>query len=239
MSHRLQVIEELKLDFEVPYITGRGEAIDSMTVPVNEREHGLYFSYDLLKRTGRNLDILFPAEGIALLGQTTKQILHDLGMAPARVVLQLHECSPDTGSGSVEGRAPVNRGRDTVLIILTKTPFVYKFGYEMVLWHQAMHAKDRWERRFPSAHPMVHIGDWMDALWHFSIEGRLQSLGRPHYTKEERLDEAVKAFGGLPVAEPLPALARRLGDQLWGNAVTLTELLQMGHDLGLGATEPG
>jgi hypothetical protein len=237
MSHRLQVIEELKIDFDVPYITGRGEAIDSMTVPVNERKHGLYFSYDLLKRTDRNLDILFPPEGIALLGRTTKQILHDLDMAPARVVLQLHECSPDARSGSVEGRAPVNRDRDTVLIIITKTPFVYKFGYEMVLWHQTMHAKDRWECRFPSAHPMVHVGDWMDSLWHFSIDGRLQSMGKPHYSKEERLDEAVKAFTGLPQAEPAPALVRRLCDQLWGNKVTLTELLQIGQGLGLAAAE--
>ena len=136
-------------------------------------------------------------------------------------------------SGSVEGRAPVNRDRDTVLIIITKTPFVYKFGYEMVLWHQAMHAKDRWERRFPSAHPMVHVGDWMDSLWHFSIDGRLQNLGKPHYSKEERLDEAIRTFRELPQAEPVYGLVHRLCDQLWGKEVTMTELLQIGQSLGL------
>jgi len=128
MSHRLQIIEELKIDFEVPYVTARGEAIDCMVVPINERKHGLYFSYDLLKQTERNLDVLFPPEGIELLGRTTKEILREMGIAPARVILQLHECSPDAKSGSLEGRAPVNRDRDTVLIIITKTPFVYKFG---------------------------------------------------------------------------------------------------------------
>src|SRR4030042_5697467 len=194
MSHRLQVIEELKIDFEDPVITGRGAAIDCMVVPINERKHGMYFSYNLLKQTDRNLDVLFPPAGIEMLGRTTDQILHELGMAPAKVILQLHECSPDAKSGSLEGRAPVNRNRDTVLIIITKTPFVYQFGYEMVLWHQAMHAKDRWERRFPSVHPMVHVGDWMDSLWHFSIDGRLQNLGKPHYSKEERLDGAIRAF---------------------------------------------
>lgn len=239
MSHRLQVIEELKIDFEVPFITGRGEAIDCMVVPINERKHGLYFSYNLLKQTDRNLDVLFPPAGIEMLGRTTKQILHELGMAPAKVILQLHECSPDAKSGSLEGRAPVNRDRDTVVIIITKTPFVYKFGYEMVLWHQAMHAKDRWERRFPSAHPMVHAGDWMDSLWHFSIDGRLQNLGKPHYSKEERLDEGVRAFAGLFQDEPVPALVRRLCDQLWGNEVTLTELLQIGQGLGLGTAVRG
>ena len=238
MSHRLQTIEELKIDFEVPFITGRGEAIDCMVVPINERKHGLYLSYALSERSDRNLDVLFPPAGIELLGRTTKQILHELGMAPAKIILQLHECSPDTGSGSVEGRAPVNRDRDTVLIIITKTPFVYKFGYEMVLWHQAMHAKDRWERRFPSAHPMVHVGDWMDSLWHFSIDGRLQSLGKPHYSKEERVDEAIRTFAQLPQAEPVQELARRLCSQLWGTAVTMTELLQIGSRLGLGPTVP-
>jgi len=234
MSHRLQVLEELKIYFEVPYITGKGEAIDSTVVPINERKHGLYFSYDLLKRTDGNLDALFPTDGIELLGQTTKQILHELGMEPAKVVLQLHECSPDKGSGSVEGRAPVNRDRDTVLIRITKTPFVYRFGYEMVLWHQAMHAKDRWERRFPSAHPMVHVGDWMDSLWHFSIDGRLQNLGKPHYSKEERVDEAIRAFRQVPQAEPVQELVHRLCGQLWGNQVTMTELLQIGNRLGVG-----
>lgn len=231
MSHRLQVIEELKIDFEVPYITGRGEAIDFVTVPTNERRHGLYFSCDLLKQTERNLDVLFPPEGIELLGRTTKQILHEMGIAPAKVILQLHECSPDAKSGSLEGRAPVNRDRDTVLII-TKTPFVYKFGYEMVLWHQVMHAKDRWERRFPSAHPLVHIGDWMDSLWHFSIDGRLQNLGKPHYPKDERLDEAIRTLGRLPQSASTRELAHRLCDQLWGTEVTISQLLRIGNSLG-------
>lgn len=239
MSHRLQVIEELKIRFEVPYITGKGEAIDSMVVPINERKHGLYFSYDLLNRTARNLDVLFPTDGIELLGQTTKEILHELGMEPAKVILQLHECSPDAKSGSLEGRAPVNRDRDTVLIIITKTPFIYKFGYETLLWHQAMHAKDRWERRFPSAHPMVHVGDWMDSLWHFSIDGRLQNLGKLHYSREERMEEAIRSFRHLAQGEDVRGLVLGLCDQLWGNEVTMSQLLQIGNQLGLGSTVHG
>jgi hypothetical protein len=103
-----------------------------------------------------------------------------------------------------------------------------------VLWHQAMHAKDRWERRFPSAHPMVHVGDWMDSLWHFSIDGRLQNLSKPHYSKEERVDEAIRAFRQVPQAEPVQELVHRLCGQLWGHQVTMTELLQIGNRLGVG-----
>lgn len=236
MVHRLQVIEELKIDFEVPYVTGKGEAIDCITVQINERKQGIYFSYVLSEQTDRNLDVLFPPAGVELLGRMTKRTLHELGMNPTRIILQLHECAPDAKSGSVEGRAPVNRNRDTVLIIITKTPFVYKFGYDMVLWHQAMHAKDRWELRFPSAHPLVHVGDWMDVLWHFSIDGRLQNLGKPHYSREERLEEAIRVFREAGV-DSIEAQVQGLCGQLWGREVTMSELLQIGNSLGTTQTD--
>ena len=233
MPRRLQVIEELKIEFEVPYITGKGEVIDAATVQINERKQGVYFSYALSERTGRNLDVLFPQEGIDLLGQMTSQIIRDLGMNPRRIILQLYEYSPNVISLSAEGRAPVNRERDTVLVILTKTPFVYKFGYEMVLWHQAMHAKDRWEHRFPSAHPLVHVGDWLDVLWHFSIDGRLQNRGKPHYSREERVEEAIRVFQESGQVDSVQEQVERLCHQLWGKEVTMAELLDVGEDLGL------
>ena len=233
MGHRLQVIEQLKIGFEVPYVTGKGEAIDSITLQINERKQGVDFSYALSEPTDDDLDIMFPPEGINLLGRMIRQILQDLGMSPRRIVMQLYEYSPNARSRSAEGRAPVNRERDTVLIILTKTPFVYRFGYEMMLWHQAMHAKDRWEHRFPSAHPMVHAGDWIDVLWHFSIDGRLQNLGKPHYSKEERLEEAVRVFEELGQVDSIQERIERLRDQLWGKEVTMAELLQIGKSLGL------
>jgi hypothetical protein len=232
MPHRLQVIEEIKIEFEVPYITGKGEVVDAATVQINERKQGVCFSYALSKRTGKNLDVLFPPEGIDLLGQMTSQIIRDLGMSPRRIILQLYEYSPNAISLSAEGRAPVNRERDTVLIILTKTPFVYKFGYEMVLWHQAMHAKDRWEHRFPSAHPLVHVGDWLDVLWHFSIDGRLQNRGKPHYSREERVEEAIRVFRRLGQGDSTVGRIEGLCDELWGNEVSLLQLLDLGKSLG-------
>jgi hypothetical protein len=238
MAPRLEVIQELKLSYEVPYLTDRGEIIDNITVQINEQRQGVDISYALLEPTEQNLDNLFPSSGVDLLAQMTKRILQDLGVNPTRIILQLWEYSPTAGLYSVEGRAPVNKQRDTVLIILTKTPFIYKFGYELVLWHQAMHAKDRWEHRFPSTHPLVEAGEWLDVLWHFSIDGRLQSWGKPHYSRAERLEEATMALERLCHVKEPQAQVRELCHELWGQEVTLAQLVEIGRGLGVGST-PG
>lgn len=236
MAPRLEVIQELKLSYEIPYLTDRGEIIDNITVHINEQRQGVDISYALLEPTEQNLDELFPSSGIDSLVQMTKRILRDLGMDPPRIILQLWEYSLTTRLYSVEGRAPVNKQRDTVLIILTKTPFIYKFGYELVLWHQAMHAKDRWEHRFPSTHPLVEAGEWLDALWHFSIDGRLQNWGKPHYSRVERLEEATMVLEELPQIKEPQARARELCHELWGKEVTLAQLVEIGRGLGVEST---
>jgi hypothetical protein len=139
------------------------------------------------------------------------------------------------GPYSVEGRAPVNKQRDAALIIFTKSPFVYKFGYEMMLWHQAMHAKDRWERRFPAAHPQVQADEWLDTLWHFSIDGRLEARKKPHYTKAERLEEAAALFHKLRLSRDVTKRAMKACDGLWGREVTMSALVEMGKELDLEA----
>ena len=233
MAPRLEVVQELKLSYEVPYLTDRGQIIDNITVQINEQRQGVDISYALLEPTEQNLDNLFPSSGIDLLAQMTQRILQDLGINPPRIILQLWEYSPTTRLYSVEGRAPVNKERDTVLIILTKTPFIYKFGYELVLWHQAMHAKDRWEHRFPSTHPLVEAGEWLDVLWHFSIDGRLQNWGKPHYSRAERLEEATRVFEELSQVKEPQAQAKELCHELWGQEVTLAQLVEIGKGLGL------
>ena len=233
MAPRLKIIEELKIDYEIPYVTDRSEIIDSTTIQINEQRQGVGISYALLSPTEEKVKSLFPAEGVDNLARITKQILQDLGMQPNKTILQLWEYSPGVQLYSVEGRAPVNKQRDTVLIILTKTPFIYKFGYDLVLWHQAMHAKDRWEYRFPSTHPLEEVGEWLDALWHFSLDGRLQKLGKPHYSKEERLEEANRLLEGLCQIENLQNRVRELCDELWGKEVTFAQLLEIGRELGL------
>jgi len=233
MSPRVDVLEEIRLNYEMPYLTSKGEAIDALTVSINEHRQGVDISYALVDCTEEHLSSVFPSGGIDSLARMTKQVLHDLGVKPRRIILHLWEYSPVAGPYTVEGRAPVNKERDTVLIIVTKPPFVYKFGQELLLWHQAMHAKDRWEYRFPAAHPMVNAGAWLDALWHFSIDGRLQSWAKPHYSKAERLEEATDVLHKLCPRSDLQAVVSDLCDRLWGKEVTFSQLIDIGKGIGL------
>lgn len=235
MESRLKVIDKLRIDYEVPFVSDRGKILDHTIVRINERRKGVEISYALLDPTEQDIESLFPRDGMDSLAQMTKSVLNDLGVTPERIVLQMWDYSVTRGPYSIEGRAPVNKQRDAVLIIFTKTPFVYKFGFEMVLWHQSMHAKDRWERRFPAAHPLVQTGEWLDALWHFSIDGRLEAWNKPHYTKEERLEEAVALFRKLGLSSDVTDRAIRACDGLWGREVNMTTLVEMGKELGLEA----
>jgi hypothetical protein len=235
VESRLKVIDKLRIDYEVPFVSDRGRTLDHTIVRINERRKGVDISYALLDPTGQVLESLFPGDGMDSLAEMTGRILNDLGVTPKKIALQMWDYSVAQGPYSVEGRAPVNKQRDTVLIIFTKSPFVYKFGYEMVLWHQAMHAKDRWERRFPATHPQVQTGEWMDALWHFSIDGRLEARNKPHYTKAERLEEAASLFRKLRLSGDVTDRAMRACDELWGREVTMVALVETGKQLGLEA----
>jgi hypothetical protein len=235
VESRLKVIDKLRIDYEVPFVSDRGKILDHTIVRINERRKGVEISYALLDPTEQDLDSLFPRDGMDSLAEMTKSILSDLGVTPKRIALQMWDYSVAQGPYSVEGRAPVNKQRDTVLVIFTKSPFVYKFGYEMVLWHQAMHAKDRWERRFPASHPQVQADEWIDVLWHFSIDGRLEARNKPHYTKVERLEEAAALFRKLRLSGEVTDRALTACGGLWGREVTMAELVETGKSLGLEA----
>jgi len=235
VESRLKFIDKLRIDYEVPFVSDRGKILDHTIVRINERRKGVEISYALLDPTGQVLESLFPRDGMDSLAQMTKRILNDLGVTPERIALQMWDYSVTRGPYSIEGRAPVNKQRDAVLIIFTKSPFLYKFGYEMMLWHQAMHAKDRWERRFPAAHPQVQADEWLDALWHFSIDGRLEDWNKPHYGKAERLEEAAALFRKLRLSSDVTKRAMKACDGLWGREVTMSALVEMGKDIGLEA----
>ena len=235
VESRLKVIDKLRIDYEVPFVSDRGKILDHTIVRINERRKGVDISYALLDPTEQDLGNLFPRDGMDSLAEMTGSVLNDLGVTPKRIALQMWDYSVAKGPYSVEGRAPVNKQRDTVLVIFTKSPFVYKFGYEMVLWHQAMHAKDRWERRFPAAHPQVQADEWMDILWHFSIDGRLEAWSKPHYTKAERLEEATALFRKLRLSSDATDRAVRACNELWAKEVTMEALVQTGRELGLEA----
>jgi len=233
MASRLEIIEEQQIEYEIPFVTRRGETIRTTTIQINEKRGGVNVSYALTSPSGWELDRIFPTNGVDSLARMIRHIFNDLKVDPPNIILQLWEYSNVNGLYSLEGRAPVSKERDTVLIILTKTPFIYKFGYELVLWHQAMHAKDRLEYRFPSTHPLVEVGEWLDILWHFSVDGRLQQKGKPHYSKAERLDEAERLLGGICMVNNLSDQVKSICDELWGREVSIAEIVEVGKGLGL------
>ncbi len=237
VESRLKVIEKLRLDYEVPFVSDRGKVLDHTIVRINERRRGVAISYALLDPSEQDLETLFPHEGMDALAEMTRNVLADLNVTPRTVALQMWDYGETRGPYSLEGRAPVNKQRDTVLIIFAKSPLAYKFNYEMLLWHQCMHAKDRWERRFPAAHPQVQTGEWLDVLWHFSIDGRLEARGRPHYGRDERLEEAAAAFRRMDLSAQAADRALEACGDLWGREVTMDGLLGTAKGLGLEAGE--
>lgn len=239
MASRFQVKEEFKLNYEVPYLSGKGELIGCTTVPVMEEHHGVSISYAMTSPSPSAMENSFPAEGVSSLAATARFILDELEVKPHRTILQLWEHTPHNRLFSVEGRAPVSAERDAVLLILTKTPFIYRYDYDLVLWHQAMHARDRWERRFLSSHPLVEIGEWFDALWHLSIDGRLEAMGKPHYSRLERLEEVRAVLRDTRPAGDHLAEATQLCDDLWGKETTHSRLIEIGLELSLAGVTVG
>lgn len=239
VESRLKVIEKLRMDYEVPFVSERGKVLDHTIVRINERRKGVAISYAILDPSEQDLENLFPREGMDCLAEMTRGILADLDVTPQKIAMQMWDYGVTRGPYSLEGRTPVNKQRDTVLIIFAKSPLAYKFNYEMVLWHQCMHAKDRWERRFPAAHPQVQTGEWLDVLWHFSIDGRLEAWNRPHYNREERLEEASALFRRLSFPAGAAGRALEACRSLWGREVTMDSLVRMAEDIGLGAGAEG
>jgi hypothetical protein len=107
--------------------------------------------------------------------------------------------------------------------------------YDHVLYHELMHAKDCLEGRFPSC---GLIDPWKNvelalvtSFWHFSIEGRLEKLNKPHhdlrkvieaeYSLAKRLSEAWMTKFEKPITKEF---FEEFGNKLWGKEVTFQEL---------------
>lgn len=107
--------------------------------------------------------------------------------------------------------------------------------YNHVLYHELMHAKDCLEGRFPSCglidpYENVELA-LITSLWHFSIEGRLEKLNKPHedlqkvieaeYSFVRELSEVWRVKFKKPITKEL---FEELGNKLWGKEVTFQEL---------------
>ena len=109
---------------------------------------------------------------------------------------------------------------------------IYKEGipYDHVYYHELMHAKDVLEGRFPSCGRFVPYNapelSLITFLWHFSIEGRLQKLGKPHKEKEDTVTDEYYYMSSLYPNEKrfTKEFFQKLCDKLWGKEVTFQEI---------------
>src|SRR5512136_3491701 len=97
VESRLKVIDKLRIDYEVPFVSDRGKILDHTVVRINERRKGVEISYALLDPTEQDIESLFPRDGMDSLAEMTANILSDLAMAPRRTALQMWDYSVAQG----------------------------------------------------------------------------------------------------------------------------------------------
>lgn len=86
------------------------------------------------------------------------------------------------------------------------------------LYHELMHIKDVLSPRFPTIGCGIREMKIINLLWGFSIEGRLERMGKPHQEREE----AIRLLENSKTASR--EQAEGLCDKLWGKEVTYEEL---------------
>jgi hypothetical protein len=107
--------------------------------------------------------------------------------------------------------------------------------YDYILYHELMHAKDSLEGRFPSCglidpYENVELA-LITSLWHFSIEGRLEKLNKPHYELQKVIEAEysfMKELSEIWMTKFEKPITREFfeefGNKLWGKEVTFQEL---------------
>ena len=95
------------------------------------------------------------------------------------------------------------------------------------LYHELMHIRDILCGRFPTIGHGVKMS-LINFLWGFSIEGRLEKMGKPHLSREK----AIRSHGspdlqGLVSREQ----SKRFCNELWGKKVTYEHLKSIAEKL--------
>lgn len=89
------------------------------------------------------------------------------------------------------------------------------------LYHELMHIKDTISNRFPSIGRGIRNMALINFIWGFSIEGRLEKMGKLHLEREEAIrlhkDTALRGKVNRKQAE-------KLCNKFWGKEVTYEEL---------------
>ena len=92
------------------------------------------------------------------------------------------------------------------------------------LYHELMHIKDVLCGRFPSIGRGNHFHALMNLLWGFSIEGRLERMGKPHIERQKAANQSL--FLGVYGRKELISKekAEKLCEEFWGKEVRYEEI---------------
>jgi hypothetical protein len=163
-------------------------------------------------------------------------IMRDLNIEASRFLLEIKPEEAGTAACSVDKRKTIHlvlpvHLRNGHIIVPSRG-----IGENYILYHELMHAKDILEGRFPSVGIIDIEEDFKEYLCglaeDFSIEGRLERMGLPHYTREQSIANANDCIAEVYEMgfrkEEIQELfqkdfSERLCDDVWGRELTSTE----------------
>jgi len=142
------------------------------------------FQYRPILETRASLERLAPLPDVQQLARVVTRIFEELGLRPRRLVLGVKE-APGIGPTGYGGLAIVGQGRFAYIELeVVHYPLAMLDYWEGILWHEAMHVRYVFEKRWPTVWPFYDpstIGPVLalDCLLHFSIDGWLERHDKP------------------------------------------------------------
>jgi len=197
-------------------------------------ELGIDFYIHVMEEIGSNFGIQYVPEiykpshsDLQWLVRRIERVMKDLKVFPPYVALMLYEWGSIGAFGTP--MCGMDKHRKILYLSLQYTThggfgIPSEIHEDWILYHELMHGKDVFERRFPSSGPYSQekypkMG-LITALWHFSIEGRLEKIGKPHKPKERTIQDEHFWLRESVTKDKLQQLCERF----WGKEVTYDEL---------------
>ena len=200
------------------------EVGDGVTFCITEEVEDFWIEYSLdfplMKDNRENLEWVIG---------DIKRVMEELNIHVPHFALHLE---PIWGIGRKGTTCIVDKGKEIIYLCLQVgndfAIFLYKdIPYDHIYYHELMHAKDVIEGRFPSGGYIRERELYLvTSLWHFSIEGRLQKLGKPCKKKEYVIEDEINLINSFFPEEKIitEEALQELCNELWGKEVTFQEL---------------
>ena len=209
----------------VPFEFEVGEAF---SVPIFEEIDGFGIRFGEVEYWDNEKDDLcFP--DVKSLVCEVKEVMKELEIPqPEYFVLHLLSITPSNRPQSAFNF--VDRGRQKFYVGLSIEVIggKAKIKSRHHLYHELMHIKDIVCGRFPTIGRGVRNISLINFLWGFSIEGRLERMGKPHLEREEMIClHKDPVLHGLISREH----SEKFCNELWGEKVTYEQLKLKAEEL--------